>query len=158
MVKYEFHALDVPGDGNCFFHCISEYLKLKHNEHVSHIELRDKTCRYMIRHAANLGRLFKKEEIPITPKDIVNIALAHRANGFFVDNELIQHATMACFNIKLRVYFGDKQSKCWNPCHVRIEDACNLLCENLHYRLMLVTNNQKTDEDRDNAKGKVGKT
>jgi hypothetical protein len=131
-----FNTVDVPGDGNCFYHTICKFMELK-GIHMDHVTLRRTICDFLFRKSGTIARNLEKIEFPISEQDIIEISEIHKHLGVYTDNELIQRVAMKVIDTPIRVYFGSG-SDCWNPSHSSIKDSCNILCRDNHFQLLVV--------------------
>jgi hypothetical protein len=136
-MKVTFSKVNVPSDGNCFYHTICKFMELKRNVHMDHRVLRNDICKFLFEKSCTIARNLEKINFPMTARDIQEIAITHRHCGVFTDNELIQRVAMKIIKTPIRIYFGSG-SNCWNPSKADVNDSCNILCSNSHFQLLLV--------------------
>lgn len=136
----EFDIINVPMDGNCFYHALVKYLELTKGKHIDHFILRQEICNFMIRKSKTISNNLKAIDFPMSDEDIIDIAKLHSHRGVFTDHELIQRVAMKILDIPIRIYFGSGMSTCWNPARKPINECCNLLCQDSHFQLLVVDN------------------
>lgn len=136
MSQVTFVTVNVPGDGNCFYHVVCKYMELK-GLRVNHRVLRHAICDFLLEKSKTIARNLEKIDFPMTEHEIICMSRIHRHNGVFTDNELIQRVAMKIMDIPIRVYFGSG-TDCWNPLRAKIKDSCNILCRDSHFQLLLV--------------------
>jgi hypothetical protein len=139
-MPYVLQPVNVPGDGNCFYRAVCMYIndinsQVEDAPVIRYTDLRRKVCAYIHKHANDIAAQTKGA---MAIEDIRDLAMKQSVPGEFTDNEIIQFAVMAILPIKLRIFFtcgGDIEYE-WNPRGVKVQDACNLMCENAHFQYL----------------------
>jgi uncharacterized protein YlbG (UPF0298 family) len=144
MKQFNFQVVDVPADGNCYYHAIVQYLETIGNTGWTHRKLRVSICNYMYINAQKISDGLNKI---MTRGEIRKVAAEHMHGGVFTDNEIIQHTTMDLLGITLRVYFRvDGKITCWNPRRRPVEECCNVFCDSQHFQLLELNPTGSSDD------------